>query len=306
MKRVLLAAALFLAAASAPAQPRITYDQGSDGKSVVFTLVDKNESGTTTVLLRFAELSNCIGLGPGVHKYAVCSDNARFLTLRPLDREQHVGFDFAYRTFHGVLDPKHVDTNFVYRMPCAAGRPVEVGRTVDVLDEYTKGDDDPKEYLGFVFLMRPGDTVYAMRRGVVRKIRIPERGAEDVRFTTRTPSLEIEQPDGTIARYITLDAANLFVGEGDEVLPSTPLALVGTQDGEHYRLSVQICWAETNPEGTWEQDYLRFRRYFPRFRTTDGDVVPGARGTYTPLVDEALVAAELTKKEIKRLSATRK
>lgn len=306
MKRILLAAALFLAAASAPAQPRITYDQGSDGKSVVFTLVDKNESGTTTVLLRFAELSNCIGLGPGVHKYAVCSDNARFLTLRPLDREQHVGFDFAYRTFHGVLDPKHVDTNFVYRMPCAAGRPVKVGRTVDVLDRYTRKPDDSKTELGFAFQLKQGDTLYAMRRGVVRKIRIPEREREQVEFTTRTPSLEIEHPDGTVARYITFDAANLLVGEGDEVLPSTPLALSGTLDGEHYRLSVQICWAETNLEGAWEQDYIRFRRYFPRFRTTDGDLVPESGQAYTPLVDEALVACELTKKELKRLSAARK
>ena len=306
MKRLLPAAALLFAVLSAPAQPRVVQERSSDGKSVSFILTGKTEPGTATVLLRFTELRNCVGAGPGVHRYAVRNDNARFLTLRSQDMTQPVGFGYSSRVVPVPVDPRHVDTNFVYRMPCAAGRPVKVVRTVDVLDRYTKKPDDPKTELGFAFQLKQGDTLYAMRRGVVRKIRIPEPGLEEVRFTTRTPSLEIEHPDGTIARYITFDAANLLVGDGDEVLPSTPLALSGTLDGEHYRLSVQIYWAETNPEGTWERDYIRFRRYFPRFRTTDGDLVPESRGTYTPLVDEELVACELTKKELKRRSATRK
>ena len=85
--------------------------------------------------------------------------------------------------------------------------------------------------------MEKGDTVYATRRGTVVEVGIPERepDAPAAGLTSESPDLLVEQPDGTLAWYISPDGDNVLVEVGDEVLPGTPLALAGSYDGERYK-----------------------------------------------------------------------
>lgn len=305
MKRTLLGVLSLLAVAAASAQPRIRVDKGPGGKSYDFVLENKDRPGTMTVLLDLKELKNCRNEHVGMHKYTVYRDNELLLTLRADDESYGLGYNYSWRYYYGTIDPKP-DTAFVYRMPASTARPQRVIHTVSVLDKYRKQESE-QERLGFMFPLVEGDTVYAMRRGVVTRIERERRtGKPAVSFTTETTSLHVEHRDGTVAWYNTLDPDNLLVEAGDEVFPDTPLALAGSHDGEHYKVSVQICWQVTNPEGSWEKNYTVYRRTMPRFMTTAGAVVPVSGEVYTPVLTEEMVTAEMTKKELKRWQAVRK
>ena len=190
-------------------------------------------------------------------------------------------------------------------MPCSTLRPQRVIRTVYVLDKYRKAEAE-RESLGFMFPLSKGDTVYAMRRGVVVEIRKPEKrfDAPRVSFTTNSPNLLVEQPDGTLAWYICVDGDNVLVDVGDEVLPGTPLALAGSYDGEYYKTAVQIYWYETDPDRDWNDGYAVSKRLFPRFQTTDGVLIPKHGGVYTPVFTPEMQTRELTARELKKWRAT--
>jgi hypothetical protein len=100
--------------------------------------------------------------------------------------------------------------------------------------------------------------------------------------------------------YNCLDRDNLFVSEGDEILPSTPLGLVGTYDGELYGVSVQNFWYITK-SGTKNSEGREYATeyFFPRFATTEGIVVPEHDKIYTPVVTDEMMTCEMTRKERK-------
>lgn len=283
-------------------QPRIRTER-SDGKSVEFYLDDKTRPGTLTVFLTLKELSNC-NTPIGTTKYEVLYAGTRLLTLRPADDSRGVGYGYSYRCFYGPVDGK-VDTAFVYRMPTTVRWPTRVSRGVSVYDRFRK---EKLGALGLHFEMEKGDTVYAMRRGTVVEVKIAQRrnDAPVVSFTSESTSVLVEQPDGSLAWYVCLDGDNLLVGEGDEVLPGTPLALAGSYDGEHYKVSVQTYWWQTNPDpDTREKTRVVRRRFFPCFATTDGTVCI-EKGIYQSVETEELVTREMTKKELKKRRGTKK
>ena len=304
MIRILFSAWIILTCAAVSAQPRIRTEKGPGEKTTDFILENKHRGGTLTVLVNFKELYNCSNLSAGVHKYTVHYDNQRFLSLRAADEGYGVGYNYSWRWYLGPLDPD-VDTAFVYRMPCSTLRPQRVIRTVYVLDKYRKAEAE-RESLGFMFPLSKGDTVYAMRRGVVVEIRKPEKrfDAPRVSFTTNSPNLLVEQPDGTLAWYICVDGDNVLVDVGDEVLPGTPLALAGSYDGEYYKTAVQIYWYETDPDRDWNDGYAVSKRLFPRFQTTDGVLIPKHGGVYTPVFTPEMQTRELTARELKKWRAT--
>ena len=207
-------------------------------------------------------------------------------------------YGYSYRFLLGPVD-KEPDTAFVYRMPTTVRWPVRVSRGVSVYDRFRK---EKKGALGLHFEMEKGDTVYAMRRGTVVEVGIPERepDAPAVSFTSESPDLLVEQPDGTLAWYICLDGDNVLVEVGDEVLPGTPLALAGSYDGERYKVSVQTFWWESNPDPK-ERERKPFIRkhFFPQFVTEEG-VVCVEKGVYRPVETEELVIREMNRKELKK------
>lgn len=299
MKRIILCVLFLLPGVIAAAQPRVRVEEERNGNSVHFILENKTESGTLTVLMNFKDLYNCSNGLLGLQTFRIRRNNTRFLTLRARDEGYGVGYNYSWRCYSGVLDAQ-VDTAFVYRMPCSTLRPQRVLRTVYIWDKYRKSEAE-QQRLGSMFPLEKGDTVYAMRRGVVTQVEIHRPKADEpaASFSTESTTLHVEHPDGSIAWYITLDPDNLFVEPGDEVFPSTPLALAGSYDGENYRVSVQVYRWVTNPAGDWDKDYAIIRYLFPRFRTTQGDLIPVHGECYTPLVDEEILTRELTRKELK-------
>ncbi len=298
MNRLILLAAVLLTAGTAAAQPKMRVER-PDGKSAVFILENNQRPGTTTVYLKIKETMNC-NVSNETRRYFVTAPTARLLTLKPTDPTRGIGYNYSWYHVPGRVDPKF-DSTFVYRMPCPTGRPVKVGRTTYVLDNYTKERED-RQQLGTTFLLEKGDTIYAMRRGIVTGIERPKPSAErpaKTFFSTESVNITVEQPDGTMAWYVNFDPDHLLVEEGDHVLPGTPLGLVGSYDGEHYRISVQLLWHATNPDNDPKKPIV-VRRYFPCFATAEGVVKPETRMICTAVETPELVEREMTKKEVKK------
>lgn len=303
MVKIFFTALLLVCCGVVAAQPQIRAVDAPGGRSTEFFLEHKDRPGTLTVFLTFADLHNCRN-SPGTAKYEVRHDKTRLTVLRASDESYGVGYKYTWRYFYGPID-RDADTAFVYRMPCTTCKPVRVVRTVYVLDKYHKAEED-QQRLGFHFALEKGDTVYAMRRGIVTKVDVREKPRTDVSFTTESTDITVEQPDGSFAWYICLDSDNLFVSEGDEVLPSQPLGLAGSYDGEHYKVSVQTYWYVTNPDPEKRREQMsETRRFFPRFATTDGVLVPEHGNVYTPVVNDGMVTCEMTKKELKKYRSGR-
>lgn len=299
MKRMLLAALLAGLCGGVVAQPRIRTER-RDNKNVEFFLDGKTAPGTLTVFLTLKNLSNC-NTSPGTTKYEARFSGTQLLTLRPGDSSRGIVYGYSVRFFNAPVD-RLVDTTFVYRMPTTVTKPVRVSRGVSSLDRFRK-DEEKQGALGLHFQMEKGDTVYAMRRGTVVKIHVAEKrdpNAPAVSFTSKSTGLLVEHMDGSLAGYICLDRDNVLVAEGDEVLPGTPLALVGTYDGERYKFSVQTYWWETNPDAAEpERNPFVCRRFFPRFATEEG-LVCVEKGTYRAVESEEMVIREMSKKEFKK------
>lgn len=305
MKPFLILLSLVAGCGTLAAQTRVE-DETQD-KNVIFRIADKTYPGMETILFNLTQVQNC-NTQMGEQKFIARRNGDILLTLRPVDDQSGVGYGFSYRIIPGLIDPK-IDTTFVYRMPCSPLKPARVVRGVHVLDKYTKEKGDQRQ-LGIHFGMEKGDTVYAMRRGVVVKVERAAKPASDapaVSFTSETTRVRIEHPDGSYAWYMELDGENLFVDEGDEVLPSTPLSLAASFDGERYKTSVQLFWRQTNldPEKSEKVPFV-WRHFFPPFATTDGAVVPEHGREYTPLVNRELVTREMSKKEIKKWETAKK
>lgn len=294
MIRIFLTASFALMFVGAVAQSPTICTQRNENNSVDFILENKTRPGTLTVFLTLRDLQNC-NTASGTFRYETRYTGTRLLSLRPADDTRGVRYGYSYRFFLGPVD-KEPDTAFVYRMPTTVRWPVRVSRGVSVYDRFRK---EKKGALGLHFEMEKGDTVYAMRRGTVVEVGIPERepDAPAVSFTSESPDLLVEQPDGTLAWYICLDGDNVLVEVGDEVLPGTPLALAGSYDGERYKVSVQTFWWESNPDPK-ERDFIR-KHFFPQFVTEEG-VVCVEKGVYRPVETEELVIREMNRKELKK------
>ncbi len=291
-KTVTLLLALAAAAAVRAQQPWIDVKSVPGTNDLQVLLAEKPEHGTLSVVLNLETLENCSNLDAGIYTFPVRQAGACFLTLRSANGTEAPFEQHQAQFYRGVVNAK-IDPRRVYRMPCSPLRARPVRRL--------PSEADPDALPGYLFPLEQGDTLYAMRSGTVIDIEIPD-GAQDAGGRIRSataPVIRVEHPDGTLACYELFDPRTLQVKEGDPVNPSTPLAIVGTYDGERYEIVVRLYRLRTNPKSAWGDDYVTQEYFLPRLRTTEGDRIPDDGALCTPLVDEALVTQEMSRREAK-------
>lgn len=302
----------------AAAQPKVRIDY-SPTLGVSYTLVNKNRPGTVTVLVKIRNLQNAVApqekrylstQSGDLYRFEVTNNLARFLTLSPIDKSKPVSFGSgAYCVYSGKVSSEP-DTAFVYRMPCTTARPVKVRRS-------SSGKGVPRNLnTSYSFRSEAGDTVYAMRRGTVTHLTKPRERDIDLSTLSATSErtrLTVEHADGTMAAYSGFaEWTALFVGEGDEVLPGQPLGLVGglvPDDGARYHgLHVLFyrCIFDDDRASVDRFPGAVFVGVVPRFAATEGVVTIPERGEYTAVMNDRLLTAELSKREIKKLRGNKK
>lgn len=270
----------------------------NNNKSVSLRLRDKRNPGTTTVLMKVSRIDNCnvpthciCRRSPSgdIFRFYVHGNNSKFLTLTPVDKSRNVVFSVdGYRMVYGAVDA-HVDTAFVYRMPCTVCRPVGVSNV---------GHNDK----GIVFGTEAGDTIYAMRRGVVKKI-------ESVRSSVSRQVL-VEHADGSLAEYFGFaDGKKPFVAVGDYVMPGDPMGVTGVGKHGSGKIRVRLfrlCTDSDNRDGIFEYPDVKRVGVPMTFATSDGNIKIVGDGLYTAVMDDSLYTREMTKKEQKRRTRNKK
>ena len=256
----------------------------------------KTAPGTYTVRIEFSSLQNTTWMQP-IYETAVQSSGT-ILTLRPTHADEPVRciYRYQYLTGRENTDP---DTAFVYRLPYSSRCSARM-RNLSQLRSATQTEEERKSWKAFQFRLEQGDTVYAVRKGIVTEIvdkydPVPQEGHTS--YHSYANRIKIEHEDGSIANYSVLQKGSFLVREGDTVYPDTPLALAGTYDNSHYQLRLMLYVYKKREPGKF-----RFMSIYlnPYFLTDEGPVKLQDNALYTPAITDELITQEMTKKEVKR------
>lgn len=142
-------------------------------------------------------------LSPGVN---------RLLVLTVTDRtDDNYHYELSVKELIGDPGARPDDT-FLYLIPVRNNQRAVVADSVSVYPEDQ-------------FLMAAGDTVFAMRKGVVTATNRMEKTVDRI----SPESIEVLHADGTVMVYQNLDTAHVFVQAGKTIYPGQALGVVGDQ-----------------------------------------------------------------------------
>ena len=126
--------------------------------------------------------------------------------------------NFHYELFTREIigDPdKLPNLNYPYLIPIGIHNTVKID-TTDLNDEHNLFSE---------FTLRPNDTIFAMRKGIVAATPALERNVDRV---SGSETLEILHSDGTIMVYSNLNPQKPFIKKGETVYPGQPVGIVGS------------------------------------------------------------------------------
>lgn len=139
--------------------------------------------------------------GPRSQKNIVMPGRQRLLSLRIQDPNSPHTYEYTYN--YALGNPRNVaDLTHPYLIPCLPGKAVKINNISDQI------------------LLSDGDTIVAMRKGIVTAI--PQSNEEADRLFNNT--LEILHDDGTVAVYKMITSSSVFVKSGEKVYPGQSIA----------------------------------------------------------------------------------
>ncbi len=160
----------------------------------------------------------------------------KLFTISPIDPLAAVKFKYKSGIQKGCIRPS-VNPNFIYLFPITPGKNAQVYE----MSPPEKSADSAAWYV-LRLKMKPGDTIYASRKGLVNIVE-DLNGANDSGQTSigMENFIEIVQPDCSFARYGILKKNSSFVKPGQMVKAGQPIGLVGGDSfgrGSELRFSV--------------------------------------------------------------------
>jgi Peptidase family M23 len=145
----------------------------------------------------------------------------KLFTISALDPQQPVQFNYNSGFQKGCMHPQ-VNRDFIYLFPITPETSAQV---------YEMSPDKSTDSAAWYLLrlkMKPGDTIYAARKGTVNVIE-DQHGANDAGQTSAGTEnfIEIAQADCSFARYGILKKNSALVKPGQLVKAGQPIGLVG-------------------------------------------------------------------------------
>lgn len=297
--RYVLLCMILVMSAPLSGQVQLSSEYDSNGNGVI--KADVQSPGTYTVRITFSILENT---SEAAEQSIVVRGSGTILTLRKIEENQPLRFRYTYRTTMGIVDPKNVDTTFVYRLPFSTA---QTRRAADLynVNERHLGGSNTVNWRSLQFIMEQGDTVYAARKG--RVVRIVDKydpiDRENARVTMRTErnGITVEHADGTFARYEVLQRGSMMVAEGDVVYPDTPLALAGNFDNKVFQVRFDVFYRvmNTSTDPKFSENWTTTRYVDPVFATSEGGQRLVSRKSYTPVLTPDILKKEMNKRELK-------
>ncbi len=269
----------------------------------------KHTLGSYTLLLQFSELENT--RQSPVYKTVMRGASQKLLTVAPVQAERPVGCRYAYSYIRGYRSPK-LDSAFIYRLPYSTmkGEAVRAISLFNLNQRYFDGQP-VRGWSAWEFRLAPGDTVFAMRKGLVVEMHDGEEPADEgiaATYRSRANYVLVEQPDGTLCRYEVLEKGSIAVRPGDVVYPGTPIARAGTYyEGGEYQVRIAVYFPDENPRfrqgDSKNGSAFEWVYYNPRVATAQGEIRLQHGRTYRAVSSPELVQREMTKREIKQRAA---
>jgi hypothetical protein len=172
------------------------------------SLVAKNTSFYPyTLKFRFNKIRNLLP-DPDSMTFVLYPGIRVLMTFRIFEPSQNFDFNFKVDTKIGDAGTKPI-LDFPYLMPIGENRPVAL------LSENLNDTHDMEP----VFVLKKGDTVHAMRKGLVTALPATAPAIERI----ASNSIEIRHMDGTIMVYEGIDPSTVFIQPGETVYPGEPL-----------------------------------------------------------------------------------
>lgn len=235
MKNLCLLLLSALAQLSSPAQRLLTVNYTTDNQNrYIFSCTNKDYC-PYVVELDFPTLTNARADHPLPYVVEVKPGTAKLITVSPVDKTKDIKLNFKTSNRKGVLNPV-VKLNFVYLLPITPGLETQAYRVVNAKGTNTPGAQDT----GYSVRLRakPGDTIYAARRGVVTAVEVSS--SENDAGATATSGwnyIEIYHADNSFAQYGVVQKDGAFVKPGQTVEAGTPIGLVG---GDRYGRGAEV------------------------------------------------------------------
>ena len=282
--------AVAVSAAMSAQNSNVTLRGMSNPDNSMSIYADVTGLGTFTIEVLFDETSNTT-----VNKRFISTMDGSGLvvTLNPDDPGKPVTAEFRYNWIQGDLYAQADDT-FVYRIPVANKKATHVMKLSSYEPEIS-GPVIPGIKI-WRFSMDKGDTVYAMRKGEIIKIKGFGPDADEDPVSSLGNFIYVEHTDGTIAEYSMLAANSLKVAVGDTVYPDTPLALAGASDYDNFGTYIALYHYVMNENELISRSFAVRRYIDPIFKTSKGDM---------RLTDGDTVKVKVTKKMLKKESPQR-
>lgn len=298
MHRLILFIFISIVSSYVFSQSSVTIETKRNEDNSVSFYYEKLIPGNVTVLIHFPTLENShAGSFRGV-----VSNNSGILTrLTPIDKKKPIKYSYVVSTIRGVVDPKKVDSLFVYLLPFAEGAKVTVAENSNVSEKYF--DNEKKEtWKSYSFRTQGNDTVFSARQGVVIKVadEYDDKKLQDKKYTSKNNYILIEHEDGTIARYAGISRNGICVKEGDVVTSHTPMALLAKdEDGENFRLIFAVYYQKFDQESENPKKYS-YRYIVPYFLTEHGVTRLEPKKEFTVVLSEDILNKEVKKKKNKK------
>lgn len=145
----------------------------------------------------------------------------KLFSISAIDPQAAVQFKYQSSFQKGCMHP-NVNQSIIYLFPITPGTQAQVYEMSPV-----KSTDSGSWYV-LRLKMKPGDTIYAARKGVVNDVQ-DQNGANDAGQTSIGTEnfIEIAQPDCSFARYGILRKNSALVKPGQMIKTGQPIGLVG-------------------------------------------------------------------------------
>lgn len=263
-------------------------------------LYSSNQIGSYSIYIDVIDYNNTY---PPRKKFTIDDYSGILCTLRPIDKDKYIFFNYHYSYVRGISDPK-IDNQFVYLLPFPNQTITKVFFPTNIGEKYF-GIEPPPNWKVFGFTSDKPDTVCAIRKGIV--IEVIDNYSPDTlneyRFYRNKNRVIVEHEDGTIASYSGLDSKNIFVKPGTKIIPNQAIGKLAQYDkNAFYLLNLSIFYLTENKNHENSSEKKHFYVYVdPLFQTENGPIKLEENTKYVSTISNEIVIKELKKREIKNI-----
>jgi hypothetical protein len=305
-KFLLSFSALFFVLQSYSQQRLVTCSSKRNPDGTISILAENKGFVDLTVKLIFTDLTGYRSSENTESLKTVGTGSTEIARLTDQSSSAH-SFNYRYRAFPGHFFNKQPDTSVVYLLPSTSNHTLRVSK-VSPIGEVI-GQKKTEDFFSTGFRYSLGDTICASRAGTVFQAVDTVRGGEQLNqfYRSGRNRISIEHKDGTLGHYSMLAPIKLLVAPGDEVIPGQPLA-VFDKESPKYVMMFAVEYLDGKKlladNGVGDPATPSFFAYLPAYFYVDASNkarLLEINKQYTVMYSKEVIAAELTKKEKRKL-----